>query len=600
MFRFDNTLKNNIILYFSIIFIIIISFIALAGYWFFSNVLTREILNYAIKLVDEATLNIDSYFSQVKYIMQITASNATILNSLSIDNNKDYIDKLHIERKTSDAVQDVLKFSPNIRDFIIIGRNGTSFTYSGRSVKNDYNFLSKDWMPKFEKNVSKVYFTGVHDQDYYLDNKLINDKVVSAVIPVIDYMSPRREFYGLLLSNLNLRDIPQIDKSNSIRDLSSFLILDDKNDTIYCSMGFKLSENFKANLAKKFNNESDSFILKDGGKDMLVVFNTSKITGWKFITLISREHLLQPLSGIKTFSIFLIIISIFIVVAASILISEKISKPIVKLINHMRLIEEGNFSVKLYDKSTKEIEMLSSRMDLMIERINKLNRDIYLYNIKNKEAELKALQAQINPHFLYNTLQSIKALSIIGKRDDVGKLTTVLGNMLRYTAYGLDELVPIGREISHVRDYLQIQSVRYEGRFTYSFSCSEYIAACKTLKLILQPIVENTVIHGLDDTRCICIDISVEEVPEGIIVNISDDGIGMDNNRLEKIKKLLHDGEKVDNSGSIGLKNVHSRIRLKFGGPYGLRVDSRKSEGTSIRILIPKIQSDLQSEANYN
>jgi two-component system, sensor histidine kinase YesM len=597
-FRFENTIKNNIIIYFSTIFIIIIAIIALFGYYFFSNILTNQILNYAIRIVDEVTLNIDSYFSQIKYIMQITAGNTTVIDSLNIYTNRQYIDMLHIERKTNDVLQDVLKFSPNITDLIIIGRDGLSVTYSGKCVDSNYNFFNQDWMPEMEDDASKIYFTGIHPQDYYLNVQCSDEKVVSAIIPIINYMSPNREFYGVLLSNLNLKNIPQVTKNISVDKLNSFLILDNKNDIIYSSTAYGSDEEFRTRLKKNLKNSSGNFLLKDGNKEVLVVFNTSQVTGWKFVTLISREELLQPLSAIKTFSFLLIIICIFIVVAVSILISEKISEPIVKLMHRMNLVEQGNFDVKLYDKSTKEIEILSDRMDLMVERINKLNRDIYLYEIKNKEAELKALQAQINPHFLLNTLQSIKALSVMGKNSEASKMTTIFGKMIRYTAYDMDELVPITCEISHVHDYLHLQSIRYENKFTYNVSYDKSIEIYRTLKLILQPIVENVIIHGLDDSRCIHIEIGVEDVSDdGILFTVLDNGVGIDEIRLEKIRNLLEDDKSSDINRGIALKNVHSRIRLKFGYPYGITIDSTKSKGTCVTILIPKIQDDMYNKS---
>ncbi|WP_281818749.1 cache domain-containing sensor histidine kinase [Vallitalea longa] len=584
------SLKSNIMIYFSVIFIIVLCIIGLVGYRFFSQVLTNEILSYTEKIIAQTSSSIDLYFGQIKNLTQITAGNEEIINAIKEDELSIGSSFLYNNRKISDVLQETKKFNRKIKDLIIIKKDGTCYNYSNSCVRKDYNFYEQDWFPKYEEKYAKVCFTGIHSQDYYvLDNNLGN--VVSTVIPIMDYTDPNREFYAMLLCNLNISDIADITQDAQLGKTGFFLILDNNNELVYNPTSYQFDNDFKKNIITNLSQQSGQFVSKHDKENVLVVYKTSTITGWKIISIIPMKEILSHLDNIKIFTFFLIIICVFIVIIVSIFISRSITKPISGLMKKMENIGQGNFDIKLYDNSTIEMEMLSSNIDVMIESINKLNEDIYSYKMKSKEAEVKMLQSQINPHFLYNTLQSVKALALLNKTKDISKMVTLIGNMLRYSIYDLDKLVPINSEIKHVSDYIRIQNYRYSDKFDYRIDSEIELSNLQTLKLILQPIVENSIIHGLQENIKGIIAINVFAKDNDIYFEINDNGKGMTLEELEKIKMHINDKNQKDQSKSIGLKNVNERIKLKYGDRYGLSIASKSDIGTSVTIIIPKINS---------
>ncbi len=583
------SIKKHIIIYFSLIFLLSIGLFGFMAYNFFSNILINEILNYTTKLADETRVNLDSYFGQINALLQITASNSLVVEGVREENLEDITVKFENSKKINELLQDILKLNSNIKDIILIDSRGFACESTAKSVLEDYDFVNKGWFPREYSQFFKATFVGLHAQDYYLVPEDNEDEVVSAVIPIMDFINPQDKSHASIMCNLKVEEIHEITKETTLEKTGFFLIVDNNSQIIYQPHNYHLSESQKDKLIEKMTGESGNFIVENEDKKMMMVYKTSKVTGWKVVALIPMKEILSHLEGIKKITLILTFICIITVFFVSVLISGRVTKPITRLMKRMGRIEQGNFDVKLYDDSTEEIEMLSSRMDLMIERINSLNRDIYLYQIRSREAMIKALQTQINPHFLYNTLQAIKAMAVCGKNPEIGKIVTLLGNMLRYAVYNSEELVNISDEMNHVKVYLEIQNFRYPAQYTYETEIEEGLDELKTLKLILQPIVENSIIHGLSGRKKGTVRIKAGKNPLGIQFSITDDGKGISGEELSGILEYVRDPAKKEESHSIGLKNVHERVRLKFGDPYGIDIVSNENEGTCVKVLIPEV-----------
>ena len=564
----------------------------LTTYYSFHNTLTSEILNYTTQIVDEERINLDSYFQQIGTLLQISAGNSIIFDALSNNNPTDYSNRLYNKRNIEELLQNTIKIDSKIKDIIIIDDKGFPYDYTGSSIKQDYNFFKQPWYIKNSKIYFKASYIGLHPQDYYVNSWDGNDAVVSAVIPIMDFMTPEKKTYGSMLFSLKVNEIQELTKETRLEKTGFFLIMDSNSNIIYKPHDNSNLLSSKEEFTKYIQGDSGSFIYKNGKSKFMAVYKTSKVTSWKIVASIPMKEIQGHLDVIRTITLILTIVCILMVIMASIIITGRITKPITKLIKVMGTIEQGNFNEKLYNNSTEEIEVLSSRMDLMIDRINALNHDIYSYQIKSRDASIKALQAQINPHLLYNSLQSIKAMAVYGKTSEISKMVTLLGNLLRYAIYNSEELVAIADEVKHIREYLELQSFRYPGKFDYSIECSDELSQYKTLKLILQPIVENSVLHGLAEKENGIIQIKIEELDSIIQVQISDNGIGIEEEEVLRIMNYINNPEHQDTSHSIGLKNVNERIQLKFGKPFGIQISSQENNGICIKVSIPIIKGE--------
>jgi two-component system sensor histidine kinase YesM len=233
---------------------------------------------------------------------------------------------------------------------------------------------------------------------------------------------------------------------------------------------------------------------------------------------------------------------------------------------------------------------------MMIEKIDTLIKDKYQTQLIVMDAEMKALESQINSHFLYNTLESINSIAEIEGIDRISIMTKALGDMFRYSIKTDSELVYLEEELKHINDYMVIQKIRYNNKIDAEFNIPEDLLKCKILKLILQPIVENAICHGLEYKKGSGI-LRINAFIEGpnIIFEILDDGIGIPAEQLSNMQRVLNEPPQFEKLGrrdkrGIGIANVNSRIKLYYGKEYGLTVSSKQNVGTCIQITVPKLQ----------
>ena len=288
---------------------------------------------------------------------------------------------------------------------------------------------------------------------------------------------------------------------------------------------------------------------------------------------------------------------LFIVVCATFLVgsifSGLFSKPVNMLVGAMEEFEgdKGDFVFQPVS-GTREIAALSNSFGHMIVRIQKLMEQVRQEEISLRKTELKALQAQINPHFLYNTLDAIAWLCEEGRSQDAVKMVNALARLFRISISKGHELIPIEKELQHAQYYLQIQNFRYKNQFTYSFDVDEVCLPYLCNKITLQPIIENAIYHGVDrmvdEGR---IDIGIHQEEDTIVFTVADNGVGMTEEQCREVLRR----EPGDRSG-IGIKNVNDRIKIYFGNEYGLTITSELDVGTCVTIRMPKITENSYEE----
>ena len=278
-------------------------------------------------------------------------------------------------------------------------------------------------------------------------------------------------------------------------------------------------------------------------------------------------------------------------------LSRLLSRPLQQLENAMEAFEQdADHFAFCAVRGTREVQNLSDSFGHMVGRIQQLMTTVREEEIDLRKTELKALQAQINPHFLYNTLDSIAWMCERGKNADAVQMVHALARLFRISISRGHELIPIEKELQHAEAYLQIQKYRYKNQFTYHFTVDEGCLHCLCNKITLQPIIENAIVHGLD----LMVDAGHIEItvrPDGgdILLIVADDGIGME---PEQVAALLQN-EPSDRTG-IGVKNVNDRLRIYFGPEYGLSITSAPYEGTTVTIRTPRVPEDREGEYDKN
>jgi two-component system sensor histidine kinase YesM len=338
--------------------------------------------------------------------------------------------------------------------------------------------------------------------------------------------------------------------------------------------------------------DTESAVWNEGGKNYLT--DRSDRTGWYVVSVSFDSDAETGWPYVQMMNALIGLVLFIIVGLVTNFITRGVTKPLRQLQSGMRSVETGEFRQAGSLEGTDEIRELAREYDIMVGRIGELMEQ----NVKDQElkrkSDLKALQAQINPHFLYNTLDSIIWMGEMNKNNEVVKMTSALSRLFRISISKGRELIPLRDEIEHVRSYLTIQEMRYKDKFRYLIDIPEELMDFTVLKITLQPLVENAIYHGIRSVDYVgLIEIAGRSEGDDLIMTVKDNGEGMD---VEQLASLLDkiDDEEVQGKGTsgTGVRNVHERIRLYFGPQYGLDYESRNGVGTTISIRIPAQRRD--------
>jgi len=278
------------------------------------------------------------------------------------------------------------------------------------------------------------------------------------------------------------------------------------------------------------------------------------------------------------------------VVIVSRKIMTSITRPIRELSKMTKQAASGDFAVRVQEDSSDELVILNSSFNQMVEKIGQLVEDIRIEQINLRQAELKVMQAQINPHFLYNTLDSIIWLAEAGEKEKVVQMVSTLSDFFRTTLSKGRDYITLEEEEAHIRSYLQIQQFRYRDILEYQIQIPPELYPCQILKLTLQPLVENALYHGIKNKRGVGhIYVEGRQEKDNLFLKVQDDGIGMTPERLLYVRDLICKEKPDENNPSgFGLFNVNQRLQLNYGMQYGLKIDSVYREGTAVTVIIPK------------
>ncbi len=410
---------------------------------------------------------------------------------------------------------------------------------------------------------------------------------------------------GILGVDLTLSSIEEFWSMANIGEGSDLMILDDEGQVIYhpdsSLFGSYISSKTQAAIEQEQNG---SFMSTWDDERMFYYYQTSKLTNWKTVTSVPEKELYEPISGIRVTAFISGGLSLLLASILAFYFTRSIVKPIHLLQHHLKKMEKGIWSKVPEMEGTNEVVSLVRSYNHMIEELTKLIDKVYHAELQNQKAQLKvqereiemqknelqALQSQINPHFLYNTLETMNAYGLIRGSDEISEIAESLAYMFRYSVKNL-EVVKLVDELDHIRSYLTIQEHRMRKNFELDVLIHPDFLLKDTVKLSLQPLVENAIEHGMVDGQTAGkITIDAKEENDLFYVIVEDNGAGIASSRLQEIRDFLNatDNDQImDGASGIGLKNIHRRIQLLFGDSYGLQIESELDKGTRITINVP-------------
>lgn len=322
--------------------------------------------------------------------------------------------------------------------------------------------------------------------------------------------------------------------------------------------------------------------------DYLLYSKSSSYSGWTVAALVSEESFTNGIQAIKWTTFMVIFITLFFAITLFLYLISSISRPVTELRKLMKIVEEGKLDVNYSGKGNGDIIKLGQSFNHMLLRLRQLIQDNYQAKIQRQKAELAALESQLNPHFIYNTLESFQMIAITEGSDRLARMSYSLGQLLRFPL-SAGEIVDLPKEIENVKDYLLLIKERYEDRLSYEIHIQEELNDALLPKLTLQPLVENAVYHGIDPKigqGKIVVD--AETDGDDVLIHISDNGVGIKEKDLEDLMAELNHGEELfTKKDHIGIFNIHERIQRIYGNGYGLTISSIAGLGTRVTVRLP-------------
>lgn len=449
-------------------------------------------------------------------------------------------------------------------------------------VKKDINIIDSDWFTATIDNPENLFFSSPHVQNIFQRQ---HSWVVSLSREITFNRGGKKE-KGVLLVDMNFSAIDQMCQNVTLGKKGYIYILDSAGNIVYHPQQQLINAGLKSeNLDDVLEHVFGRFFDEQNGEKRLITIDTVNYARWRIVGIAYMDEIVYNMNDIGGYVVGILLFGILFSIFISLFISSKISQPIKRLEKYMKMVEQGRFDINIEIQGEAEVAHLSKSFNIMVAKIRQLMDQIMREQEAKRISELDALQAQINPHFLYNTLDSIVWMAEKDKMQEVITMVTSLARLFRISISRGRTIITVEEELEHARNYLIIQKIRYKNKFTFDIEASDEVLKCKTIKLILQPIIENSIYHGIeymvDEGQ---IKIKAEKKDGMLLLEVSDNGLGIMPNILKNI--LSFEPHSPKGSG-VGVKNVHERIRLFHGKNYGLQIESEPEEGTTVRIWQP-------------
>lgn len=578
-------LQAKLIILFLILTIIPFSVLGFLSYSKSSRVITSEVLGNSNQIVKQISDKIDYNMKELDKNTLLFVWNDRIQSILSSHFSQETLQKRKSNQmELESAMQTFLNTRLEIESVYIYRYDGDEY-YIDNSIYNQ-EVRKRIIMKRSELTSEAEKFNGKNDWiTLNLDKELLTGTRII-------YDTINLNELGLLVINIQEKYVRDLYSGVKLSPNSFFIIRSKSGDIV--STNSTLDSGKLTNIIDAMHsstaNSFTAMTSSTSAGDYFIVNKPADFTGWDVYGVIPRSELLGGITQIGSNIFFTVVVCSVVSVLLLVLLSSYILGPIKRIMKLMKRVEQEDFSVKAEPESMDELGELTLVFNKMIEKIRYLIEQVYKQQIVKKEAEFKFLQAQINPHFLYNTLDSINWIAKINGVEEISKMVVALGQLMRISISKGKGILTLEQELEYINSYLIIQSMRYRDKFKVDLSVDPDAKKCIIPKMILQPIVENALVHGIEKKigkGLLSIKAGIES--GSLLINVSDDGQGMDREMCEEILKF-DDLEPDDEMHmGIGVSNVNRRIKMIYGQDYGIKIVSEKGRGTDVQVMLPVI-----------
>lgn len=530
------------------------------------------------RIVDQVNLNLDGYLK----------------NMMKVSDSMYYRVIKNCDLATDDFKSEINLLYESNRDSLV---SIAVFTSEGKLVeatpvdalKKTVNPPSERWFINAQRQIENIHFSTPHVQNLF-DDADYKYRWVISLSRAVELTEGGNTYGGVLLVDMNYSAIEQLFRNSKLGNFGYLYLINHDGEIIYHPRQQLIYSNLE------FENNVMAAQYEDGNykevfqkESRMITVKTVGYTGWKIVGVMPISDVYSSYFQIQIFMAFILLFTILLLTFANIFVSSKIATPIKALEESVKELENGRQNVEIAIGGSYEIRHLGAAIQSMVKQMRRLMDDIVIEQESKRKSELDALQSQINPHFLYNTLDSIVWMVENERYQEAIVMVTSLAAFFRVGLSKGKNIITLDDELRHAGSYITIQHMRFRDKFTFNINAEKETLSLTSIKLIIQPILENAVYHGMEfmdgDGE---IEINAYLKENDLYIDIVDNGMGIPQ---ETADKLLTQESKSRGKGSgIGLKNVQERIQLYFGMEYGLTILSEPDVGTTVRIHLPKVE----------
>lgn len=601
------SLYQKLFIYFLVVIMISLTGVGVFSYTSASRELDRQAEKQLVQIVGNADHHTDLYLKDYERSIVSLLTNRQIMEFLDLPSTREEYDYYSYRKLIREVSVDPLFIqAPNIAAVYVISDKGNAVYYfngvneqsfTKEDIRNQRNHLLENTNPGGGLSIlNHSILTGQQNQ------------MLTLVRRIRPLTSP--DLNGLLAIEVRAADLSALWKGIDLGEYGYMFITDKLGNYVYHPDAAKIGTAAPGTFIQKLGEAGDGAFYDDfEGEPRMYMARTSSYSGWRLVVSMQLDELRKPVSNIRTVTVVVGLFTLLLAVLLAFRFGKSITKPIQLLKSGMRETEKGNWApIPLPKQQRDEIVELMMRYNAMVNRLSEAVEKVVQVEVQNQEirmererAEFQSLQLQINPHFMYNTLETIVCYAAIQDSEEISEIVKALAYMLRYSVQTNLEEITVANELKHVMFYKVVLQHRIGREFELDVAIPPEYLLHSIVRLTLQPLVENVFQHafpeGVEDFHYIRIDGGVEN---GCFwVSVEDNGCGMPVDKLEALQQKLSmnrlaspDQEEAGKKGKggIGLLNVHRRIQMVFGDEYGLRIESEEHRGTKIKLVMPRIQ----------
>lgn len=564
----------------------------------FALIITQSSNSMLMKSIDSTVSQLNSLFNAIETVTVPFIGNKMLSRFLQekesdVFETKDFIEYVKKVATANPHIYNIELYSFK-KDLLITSRNDI--------VYKTFDMDIYDWYNK----AIEAKGTPIWNETYLFKQYYSTDKSDENLISISRQI--RKDYFGepLGVVNISIRESEIAQTLQDIKQYSTQKVMiinnngeilsssDEELDKLAISNGDTFKQIFNNNREYLISNRKGIKDVKVGNSNYIFLFATLNKNNWKLVSIVDKDEVLSTFYVMKRYTMFVSFLALILGAIFVVITSASIYRPISILKSAMQKAREGNLDVRIIEERRDEFKQLYDSFNSMIETINNLINELYEKKLLATEAELKALQSNINPHFLYNIFETMIWMIELGNTEDLKKMVIALSKFYRLVLSEGRDIITVKEAAEQIENYITVQKIRYKDMLNVDIDIDPQIFNYKMLNMLLQPIVENSIVHGIQGksgSGNIKIQGKAENV-EGkklMVFTIEDDGIGIQKERLEEIKNSLENYNKSQDGkdGYYALKNINQRIKLHYGSEYGIDIKSVYGQGTRVVLAIP-------------